>query len=125
MKKVLLVEDDNAIAEVYVRGLKEAGFEVFRASNGEEGIAMASEKKPDLILMDVLMPKMTGPEAMIKLKANEETRGIPAIFLTNLEGEAETARFAVEIGASEYLIKNDLSIKDLVAKVKKHLGIKE
>lgn len=120
---MLLIDDDNSLADLYKKALEEAGFEFFRAVDGQEGINMAKEKKPDLILLDVLMPKLTGPEAMVKLKSEESTKGIPIIFLTNLEGEQDTSRFAGEAGASGYIVKSEVSLKELVSKVKHGLGI--
>lgn len=125
MKKVLLIDDDNILADLYGRALKESGFEFIRAKNGQEGARMAQKQKPDLILLDVLIPEMTGPEVMLKLKSDEATKGIPVFFMTNLEGEQDTARFASEIGAIGYIIKSEISLKELVAKVKRGLGVKD
>lgn len=124
-KKILLIDDDEALTKVYKNALEGAGFEFISVNNGPAGVERAAEQKPDLILLDVMIGKSTGPETIIKLKGDETTKGIPVIFLTNIEGERDTVRFAGEIGAIDYLIKSETSIKELVAKVKKGLGIKE
>ena len=124
-KKILLIDDDEALTKVYKSALEEAGFEFASASSGPAGVEKAMEEKPDLILLDVMIGKTTGPETIIKLKSDEKLKAIPVIFLTNIEGEQNTTRFAAEAGAIDYLIKSETSIKELIAKVKKALGIKE
>lgn len=124
-KRVLLIDDDEALTKVYKNALEEAGFDFISANNGPAGVEKAAAEKPDLILLDVMIGKSTGPETIIKLKNEEKTKGIPVIFLTNIEGEQDTVRFAAEIGAIDYLIKSETSIKELITKVKKGLGIKE
>lgn len=122
-KKILLIDDDEALTKVYKNALEEAGFEFISASSGPAGVEKTVAEKPDLILLDVMIGASNGPETIIKLKSDARVKAIPVIFLTNVEGEQNTTRFAVEAGAIDYLIKSETSIKLLIAKVKKGLGI--
>ncbi|MEK7146676.1 MAG: response regulator [Patescibacteria group bacterium] len=124
-KKILLIDDDEALTKVYKNALEEAGFEFISANSGPAGVEKAGAEKPDLILLDVMIGKSNGPETIIQLKNDEKVKAIPVIFLTNIEGEQNTTRFAAEAGAIDYLIKSETSMKELIAKVKKALGIKE
>lgn len=123
---VLFVDDDNNLREILKAKFEAAGFDVIEASDGEEGVKKTKEKKPDIILMDVQMPKMNGIEALSKIKADPEISGTKVIFLTNY-GEANTAdaplddKFAKEIGAIGHLRKTeDLNI--IVDRVRKELS---
>lgn len=120
-KKVLIVEDEVALLEVLVDKFNsEPGFEVLTAKNGEEGLKLALSKKPDLILLDIIMPVMDGMTMMQQLQKEEEGKKIPIIVLTNL-GAAEDAEQAVKEGAYDFLIKAEWKLDDVVGKVKKTL----
>lgn len=119
--KIALIEDDKILSKVLSDGLKEAGFEVSRAFDGEEGLALVVAEKPALVLLDILMPKMDGLTVAKRLKSNPETRGIPIIILTALEKREPVAE-ALESGVYEYLVKSDFKIEEIVAKVKEKLG---
>lgn len=104
MSKILVTEDERDIRELIAFTLRFAGYEVVTAENGEEGVLMAAQEKPDMILMDVRMPKLTGYEACARIKANPELADIPVVFLSAKGQEAEI-RTGLDAGASEYLLK--------------------
>ena len=101
---ILIAEDERDIRDLIVFTLQISGFEVVQAPNGEEAYKKAIEIKPDLILMDVRMPKMTGYEACKALKEKEETKDIPVVFLSAKGQEAEIST-GLELGAVEYFLK--------------------
>jgi DNA-binding response OmpR family regulator len=122
MAKVLIVDDDAFLSGIYATKLELDGFGVVTARDGEEGIKMAQKEKPDLILLDVLMPKLDGFEALKRLKSDPETKTIPVIMLTNL-GQKEDIEKGLEEGAVDYLIKAHFVPAEAVAKIKKVLNI--
>jgi CheY-like chemotaxis protein len=101
---ILIAEDDRDIREFLVIALQVSGFNVIEARNGEEAVALASGQRPDLILLDVRMPKLTGFEACEILKANPDTRNIPIVFLSAYAHKDEIQR-GLQLGAEEYLTK--------------------
>ena len=103
-KKVLVAEDEPDIRGLIVFSLEFAGYQVVQAANGEDAIDQAEREQPDLILLDVRMPKLTGYEACEQLKARETTRHIPVVFLSALSQEAEI-RYGLGLGGEEYIIK--------------------
>jgi DNA-binding response OmpR family regulator len=119
---VLIVDDDAFLAGIYATKLDLEGFEVVSARDGEEGYKAAVKEKPDLILMDVLMPKLDGFEALKRLKADAETKAIPVIMLTNL-GQKEDIEKGIQEGAVDYLIKAHFVPAEAVEKIKKVLNI--
>lgn len=104
MNRLLLVEDEADIRLVARLALKRAGFEVATATNGEEAVAAAAERRPDVILLDWMMPGMDGPAACSRLKADPGTRDIPVIFLTAKSQQSEIAR-GLALGALGYIVK--------------------
>jgi len=121
-KKILLVEDDKFLSEMYSTKLTESGFEVETAFDGEEGLRKAGEFQPDLILLDIVLPKKDGFEVLKELKAKEELSKILVIALTNL-GQKEEVQKGFDLGASDYIIKAHFTPTEVVAKAKKLLGI--
>ena len=113
MAKVLIVEDDGFLSKMYAKKFQVAGFEVQIAGDGVEGFSKAKTFKPDLILMDILMPKQNGIETLDKLKADPETKGIPVIMATNLSttDDAETAK---KKGAVKYIVKSEVTPAEIV-----------
>lgn len=95
---------------------------VLEAKNGEEGLVLALDKCPDLVLLDIIMPKMDGITLLHKLRQNEKCKEMKVIMLTNLDDMSKIAD-AIEEGSSEYLIKSDIKIEDIVQKVKEKLGV--
>lgn len=119
-KKILIVEDDEDFVFILEKKFTDEGFSIITAKDGQEGVAMAQKERPDLILSDMLMPKMDGM-AMAK-KIQEQNPGILIIFLTNLK-DADRAGDAKKPDAFDYLIKSDMRIDDIILKVKMKLGI--
>ena len=104
MAKIVIAEDEPDIRDLIRFTLQFAGYEVFAGSNGEEGYELAKQEKPDIVLMDVRMPKMTGYEACRKIKADPELKDTPVIFLSAKGQEAEI-QSGLDAGADEYLLK--------------------
>ncbi len=125
MKTILFVEDESVLQKTFGEILKQEGYEVVSALDGEIGLRLANPpvggKKPDLILLDLILPKIHGFDVLKKLKEDEETQGIPVIILTNLEGMGDVDK-ALELGATTYLVKAQYTLKEVVEKIKKALG---
>ena len=120
MKKVLVVEDDIILASTIADNLTQASFDAIRASDGEEGLALALEKKPDLILLDIILPKMDGITLLKKLRQDAWGKSVPVVVLTNLNSAKDIAE-AVE-WAQDYLVKSDGKIEDVIKRVKDRLS---
>ncbi|MDP3963170.1 MAG: response regulator [bacterium] len=120
-KKILLIDDDPLIVRMYERKLTQEGFAVSLAANGDEGLHLLEKEAPDLILLDVLMPKMNGWEALKKIKENPKTKDIPVITLTSLGDRPEDIQRFKDYGVKEYLVKSQVELKELVEIIKKHL----
>ncbi len=121
-KKILLVEDDEGLAQVYIARLDAEGFEVRRVPNGEDALAAAMEFRPDLIILDVMMPKVSGFDVLDILRNTPETVNIKIIILTALSQEADRQK-ATEMGVDDYLVKSQVVIADVIERVKLHLGV--
>lgn len=120
--KVLIVEDDLDIANVYSTKFELEGFDVFVAADGEEGLKKAKNWHPDMVLLDLMLPKIDGFTVLAALKENPQTRLIPVIVWTNLS-QAEEARKAKDLGAVDYLVKVYNLPAEVVSKVKGHLNL--
>ncbi|MEK7600260.1 MAG: response regulator [Patescibacteria group bacterium] len=120
-KRILLVEDDDALANVYVTRLQAEGFDIRRMNNGEEALAAAINYKPDLILLDVMMPKVSGFDALDILRNTPETANIKVIMLTALSQDSDQER-AKTLGADDYLVKSQVVISDVIDKIRLHLA---
>lgn len=116
-KKILLIEDDESISFLYKRQLDQAGLPTDAYLTGQEGLSAASQKKYDLILLDIMLPDINGLDILKKLKENEATKKIPVIFLTNL-GQEETIKEGFKLGADGYLIKASFTPDQMVEEVK-------
>ncbi len=121
MKKILFIEDEAAIQKTLGESLRNKGYDVQSALDGEAGLRLAKSEKPDLILLDLILPKLHGLDLLEKIRQDKETKDIPVIILTNLENVGEVER-ALELGATTYLVKANYSLEEVVAKVKKALG---
>ncbi|MBI4101708.1 MAG: response regulator [Candidatus Nealsonbacteria bacterium] len=119
-KTILFVEDESALQKTVGEVLSQEGYQVVSALNGEIGLRLAREKKPDLILLDLILPKVNGFEVLKRLKEDAETQKIPVVVLTNLEGMADIDK-ALELGATTYLVKTQYSLEEVVEKIKKTL----
>ena len=106
-KKVLSIEDDAFLSSLVSGKLIETGFSVVTANTGKDGLAKAKQEKPDLILLDIMLPDMGGFEILAQLKSDPETKAIPVIILSNLGGRDEIEK-GVALGASSYLIKSNI-----------------
>ncbi len=115
--KVLIVDDDSFLSSIYATKLELEGFQVLTARDGEEGLKKATEEKPAIILLDVLMPKLDGFETLKRLKVDVNTKDIPVIMLTNL-GQKEDIEQALQDGAEDYLIKAHFVPAEAVDKIK-------
>jgi DNA-binding response OmpR family regulator len=102
--RILVVDDDPDVLQVIKRRLETFHYEVLKASNGEDGLRIAEEQQPDLVLLDIMMPKMKGRDVCLKLKANPRTARIPVIFLTAL-GLADHIKAGMDAGAEDYIVK--------------------
>jgi len=120
-KKILLVEDDEALANVYKSRLDIEGFETEWVPNGEEALATATRYKPDLILLDAMMPKISGFDVLDILRNTPETANIHVIMLTVLSQPKDKER-AEALGVDDYLVKSQVVIGDVVERVRYHLG---
>lgn len=122
-KKILLVEDDEALANVYKARLDIEGFETRWVGNGEDALAVAIEFKPDLILLDVMMPKISGFDVLDILRNTPETANIHVIMLTALSQPKDKER-AENLGVDDYLVKSQVVIGDVIERVRYHLDQK-
>ena len=120
MKKILFIEDESALQKTFRDMLTQEGYEMISASDGETGLRLAREKKPDLILLDLVLPRMHGLEVLKKLKESPVTREIPIIILTNLE-DMESVEKALSLGAGTYLVKADYGLEEVLKKIKQAL----
>jgi len=113
-----LVEDDAFLAGMYVTKLNLEGYDVHLASDGEKGLKLAKEELPSIILLDVILPKMSGFDVLKDLKAEAKTKDIPVILLTNL-GQRDDVKKGLDLGAADYLIKAHFMPSEVVEKIKK------
>ena len=117
--KVLIAEDDEFLLKVYRMTLEQEEFDVVIAEDGEEALEQAKKEKPDLILLDILMPKKDGFDVLKELKENKDLKDIPVIILSNLGQEADIEK-GKALGAVDYIIKGDVDIENVIQKVKKY-----
>lgn len=118
MKKILIIEDEQVLQKTLSDALKKEGYKVLLALDGDSGLKIAKKENPDLILLDIILPKKTGFEILAELKKDPSTKDISVIILTNLE-EAENIEKALILGATTYLIKMEYSLSSIIEKVKK------
>ncbi|MEO8104788.1 MAG: response regulator [Candidatus Saccharibacteria bacterium] len=121
-KRILLVEDDDALANVYLTRLQAETFEVRRVANGEDALASAISFHPDLVLLDVMMPKVSGFDVLDIIRNTPETANLKVIMLTALSQDSDKER-AESLGADDYLVKSQVVIADVVDRIKHHLNI--
>jgi DNA-binding response OmpR family regulator len=121
--KITIVEDEPFLASMYSTKFELEGFSVVRAGDGVEGLAAIRAEKPDIVLLDVVMPKMDGFEVLTQLRADAATASLPVILLTNL-GQRSDIEKGMSLGASDYVIKANYTPAQVLAKVKEHLNLK-
>jgi DNA-binding response OmpR family regulator len=113
----MIVEDDSFVMDIYKTKLTQEGFTVVEAENGMEAIKKLKTAKPDLMLLDIIMPYMDGLEVLKKIKENDETKNIPVILLTNLSQKEEVDK-GMQLGAKDYLIKSHFTPSEVLEKIK-------
>ncbi len=118
---ILIVEDDGFLASIYAQKLELEGFETTLATNGEDGLKLARKEMPDLVLLDLLMPKLNGFEVLEQMKADADLTKIPVLVLTNL-GQKEDVERCLKLGAAGYVIKAHSLPQETVARVKEILA---
>ena len=119
--KVLLAEDDKFISRAYQDGLSRAGFTVTAVFDGNEALEKLKSDKPDIILLDVIMPEKNGFEVLEEIKKDNELKRVPVIILSNL-GQDTDIQKGRELGAVDYLIKSNFSMGEVIEKIKKYLA---
>lgn len=120
MIKILIVEDDKALSDVLREKFKNSGFSAFVAGDGIEGLVVAEKENPDMILLDILMPKMDGISMLKELRKKDWGKNIPVIMLTNLSDNENVAE-SMANGTFDYLVKSNWKIDDVVKVVKEKL----
>lgn len=121
MKKILFIEDESTLQKTFGDILTQNKYKMISALDGKIGLRLAKSEKPDLILLDLILPSMHGFEVLKRLKQDLETEKIPVIILTNLE-KMEDVKEAIELGAKTYLVKTQYRIEEVMEKIKKALG---
>lgn len=121
MNKILLIEDDSLFVKMYEKKFAHEGLELVPAYDGEEGLEKVKSGKPDLIILDLMLPKMAGSDVLKKIKEDQETSSIPVVVLTNLSTSEEEVRRCVELGVKETLLKTDVTPDQVVAIIRKYL----
>lgn len=118
--KILMIEEDRFLRKIYRNKLSRADLEFIEATNGIEGLNKVISEKPNLVLLDIILPRKNGFDVLIEMKMNPKTRDIPVIILSNLGQEADIER-GLALGAQDYLVKTDVSLTEVVQKVKETL----
>lgn len=124
MTNIAIIEDDPVISQMYRMKFEADGFNVQLATNGKRGVALVEDMKPDIILLDIQMPEMTGDEALAEIRKQPWGKDIPVIILTNL-GEEEAPRSIRNLGIHSYIVKAELTPRQVVQRVKDALGLAE
>ncbi len=119
-KKILIIEDDQMISSMYRTKLKQENFIVLTATNGAQGLELALNEKPDLVMLDIIMPQLDGFSVLRQLRGNEGTKNTPIIMLTNL-GTDEDKEKGQKLGATDYLIKTNLTPAQISEIIKKYI----
>ena len=122
--KIVLVEDDQILSKVIYEELKEAGYDVDRVFDGEEGLKIIRSKKPNLVLLDIVLPKRTGFDVLKDLKASPITKDIPVIIFTML-GRDEDIKKGLKLGANDYIVKSQHAIAEIIEKINDFFGKEE
>lgn len=120
--KILVIDDDPFTRDVFQLALEHAGFAVASAEDGVAGLAAVKAERPDVIMLDIMMPRMDGFETLAKLKSDPETKGIPVIMLSSMRASEDIAR-AMKDGAAAYLKKGEAVPADIPAKAREVLGL--
>lgn len=116
MSKILFIEDETSLQKTLSSALESAGYEIVSAYDGEKGLELAKQSQPDLILLDLILPKMNGFDVLNELKKDRQTKDVPVIVLTNLES-VEDVEKVIGLGATTYLVKANYDLDDIVGKI--------
>ena len=119
-RRAVIIDDDKFISHAYTDGLQRAGFRIETAFNGEEGLKKAKELKPDIILLDIILPQKDGFVVLKEIKADEKLKNIPVLIISNLSQEGDI-KVAKKLGAADYLVKSNYSMDKVVEKIKSFL----
>lgn len=119
--KVVLADDEEFITKAYKEGFERAGYEVYTASDGEQALALINSQNPDIILLDLIMPKKTGFDVLKEIKANQTLATKPVAILTNLSQDADENE-AKSLGAADFIIKSNCSLKEVIERVQRLHG---
>lgn len=119
--KILMIEEDRFLRKIYKNKFAKAGFEFREAISGDEGLNKVYSEKPDLVLLDLMLPKRSGFDVLVELKRNKTTKKIPVIILSNLAQEEDIKR-TLSLGARDYLIKTEVSLSEVIDRVKECLA---
>lgn len=122
--KILIVEDETALLYALKAELSHNGFEILEAMDGEKGLRILEQQKPDIVILDLLLPGIDGFEVLKRMKSKNETKNIPVIILTNL-GDKESIEKGKALGANDYLIKTDYTLEEVINKLKNLLNNKK
>ena len=115
--KIVLIEDDEILSKVIDEELESSGFDVIKSFDGIDGLEVVKDKKPDLILLDLVLPKMHGFDVLSELKDDPSTKDIPVIILTMLGGD-EDVKKGISLGAEDYIVKSQHAVGEIIDKVK-------
>jgi len=116
--KILMIEEDKFLRKIYRNKLTLAGFEFIEATNGIEGLNKVIAEKPDIVLLDLILPQKNGFDVLIEMRENAQTRNIPVIILSNLGQDSDIEK-GLSLGAQEYLVKPEISLSQVVERVKR------
>jgi len=122
-KTILVVDDHEFLRKFWQNKLSSSNYKIIQASDGDEGLKKAKSEVPDLILLDIIMPKVNGYEVLKNLKADEKTKDIPVIVLSNL-GKDEEIKQGLKLGAVDFIVKSDVIPSEVEQKIKKYLNNK-
>ena len=120
MSKILLIEDDALFVKMYQKKFAHEGMELLAAYDGEEGVEKTKADKPSVIILDLMLPKMSGSEVLKKIKDDPETNSIPVVVLTNLSTSADEVNKCIELGVKETFLKTNVTPDQIVETVKKY-----
>ncbi|MFH0792036.1 MAG: response regulator [bacterium] len=120
IKKILMIEDDIFLRKIYRDKLQRSGFEFVEAINGEEGLNKVVSEKPDLVLLDIILPKKNGFDVLREIKDNKETMGTAVVILSNLGQEVDIKR-GMALGANDYFVKTEVTLEEVVVRIKEWL----
>lgn len=120
MKKILIIEDEKMLKEMYVKKFSEMGYEVISAGNAENGLRKAKEERPDLILLDILLPRKNGIYTLKKIRKDPEIANIDVVAFSNFD-DPNAKKEAKELGVLDYLIKTSYTPKQIVERIKEYL----